>query len=73
MPRAGITPEQVQPASIDLRLGRKAYRVRASFLPGKSQTVLQQLDKLKQHEFSLDGGAVLEAGLRLRGQAAGDG
>ena len=60
--QAGITPEQVQPASIDLRLGRKAYRVRASFLPGKSQTVLQQLDKLKQHEFSLDGGAVLEEG-----------
>ena len=60
--QAGIAPEQVQPASIDLRLGRKAYRVRASFLPGKSQTVLQQLDKLKQHEFSLDGGAVLEEG-----------
>jgi dCTP deaminase len=58
----GIAADQVQPASIDLRLGRKAYRVRASFLPGKSQTVLQQLDKLKQHEFSLDGGAVLEQG-----------
>ncbi len=59
---SGISADQVQPASIDLRLGRKAYRVRASFLPGRSQTVLQQLDKLKQHEFSLDGGAVLEQG-----------
>ena len=58
----GIPSDQIQPASIDLRLGRKAYRVRSSFLPGKTQTVLQQLEKLKQHEFSLDGGAVLEQG-----------
>ncbi len=58
----GISPEQIQPASIDLRLGRKAYRVRSSFLPGKGRTVLQQLDELKQHEFSLDAGAVLEHG-----------
>ena len=29
-----IRPEQIQPASIDLRLGSVAYRVRASFLPG---------------------------------------
>mgnify|MGYP000060587726 CR=1 FL=1 len=28
---------QVQPASLDLRLGPKAWRVRASFLPGKAQ------------------------------------
>ena len=58
----GIAPEQIQPASIDLRLGRKAYRVRSSFLPGKGHTVLEQLEDLKQHEFSLDGGAVLEHG-----------
>jgi dCTP deaminase len=58
----GISPDQVQPASIDLRLGRKAYRVRSSFLPGKAHTVLQQLEDLKQHEFNLDQGAVLEHG-----------
>jgi len=57
-----ISPDQVQPASIDLRLGSKAFRVRASFLPGKNHSVSQQLDKLKQHEFSLDAGAVLEHG-----------
>jgi dCTP deaminase len=57
-----LSPEQIQPASIDLRLGSKAYRVRASFLPGRSQSVAQQLEKLKQHEFTLDGGAVLEQG-----------
>jgi dCTP deaminase len=59
---SGIDAEQIQPASVDLRLGRKAYRVRSSFLPGKAHTVLEQLDDLKQHEFSLDGGAVLEHG-----------
>jgi dCTP deaminase len=57
-----ISPDQVQPASIDLRLASKAFRVRASFLPGKSHTVTEQLDQLKQHEFSLDAGAVLEHG-----------
>lgn len=35
-----ISPDQVQPASIDLRLGREAFRVRASFLPGRSSTLV---------------------------------
>src|SRR6185295_8811131 len=43
----GIAPDQIQPASIDLRLGRKAWRVRSSFLPGKARTVLEQLENLK--------------------------
>src|SRR5947209_17967838 len=30
-----IQESQFQPASLDLRLGAKAYRIRASFLPGK--------------------------------------
>ena len=29
-----ITADQIQPASLDLRLGKVAYRIRASFLPG---------------------------------------
>jgi dCTP deaminase len=58
---AEILPDQVQPASLDLRLGSKAYRIKASFLPGR-QSVAQQLEKLKQHEFSLDSSAVLEQG-----------
>lgn len=57
-----ILGDQIQPASIDLRLGSRAFRIKASFLPGKHQSVVQQLEKLKQHEFSLDGGAVLEQG-----------
>lgn len=51
---------QYQPASIDLRLGHKAYRVRASFLPGPNKTVEKALSDLTQDEFSLEGGAILE-------------
>lgn len=53
---------QIQPASLDLRLGEKAYRVRASFLPGPGQSVQQRLDSLALHEIDLTRGAVLETG-----------
>jgi dCTP deaminase len=56
-----FAPDQIQPASLDLRLGDIAYRVRASFLPGRT-TVAQRIDELKLHEFSLSDGAVLETG-----------
>ena len=48
-----IQASQFQPASLDLRLGTKAYRIRASFLPGKDKTVQEKIDELKSHEFSL--------------------
>ncbi len=54
--------DQIQPASLDLRLGAKAYRVRASFLPGPDTAIVDRLERLKLHEFSLEGGAVLETG-----------
>ncbi len=54
--------DQIQPASLDLRLGAIAYRVRASFLPGPGTTVAQRIAELKLHEFSLATGAVLETG-----------
>ncbi|MGB3417518.1 MAG: 2'-deoxycytidine 5'-triphosphate deaminase [Mesorhizobium sp.] len=54
--------DQIQPASLDLRLGEKAWRVRASFLPGPEHTVADKLERLKLHEFSLTEGAVLETG-----------
>jgi len=57
-----IDDAQIQPASIDLRLGARAYRVRASFLPGKEYTVKQRIDNLTMHEFDLSDGAVLERG-----------
>src|SRR5689334_17279780 len=56
-----FVPDQIQPASLDLRLGEVAFRVRASFLPGRT-TVAQRIDELKLHEFSLAEGAVLETG-----------
>lgn len=58
-----IDPSQLQPASLDLRLGARAYRVRASFLPGRERTVEEQLKLLKIDEISLKNrGAVLERG-----------
>ena len=55
-----FVPDQIQPASLDLRLGEVAYRVRASFLPGPRTTVAERIDELKLHEIALGDGAVLE-------------
>jgi dCTP deaminase len=57
---AEIEDAQLQPASLDLRLGSKAYRIRASFLPGRNRTVQSQLDDIQYDEIALDDGAVLE-------------
>jgi dCTP deaminase len=57
-----IQDNQYQPASLDLRLGSVAYRVRASFLPGKDATVKQKLEDLAMHEMDIGAGAVLERG-----------
>src|SRR5579872_1788672 len=54
--------DQIQPASLDLRLGPVAYRVRASFLPGPGTAVKRRIAELKLHEFSITDGAVLETG-----------
>ena len=54
--------DQIQPASLDLRLGAWAYRVRASFLPGKRSTVAERVKELALHRMSLADGAVLETG-----------
>ncbi|MBL8566078.1 MAG: 2'-deoxycytidine 5'-triphosphate deaminase [Hyphomicrobiaceae bacterium] len=53
---------QVQPASLDLRLGTVAYRVRASFLPQPTADVASRLADLALHEVDLTNGAVLETG-----------
>jgi dCTP deaminase len=55
-------PDQIQPASLDLRLGDVAYRVRASFLPGPRTTVVERIEELKLHQIALGDGAVLETG-----------
>ncbi|MGB5864487.1 MAG: 2'-deoxycytidine 5'-triphosphate deaminase [Sulfitobacter sp.] len=57
-----IDPAQVQPASLDLRLGSIAYRVRASFLAGHSARVVDRLSEFEMHRIDLSQGAVLEKG-----------
>jgi dCTP deaminase len=57
-----LDKDQIQPASLDLRLGGKAMRVRASFMPGRNSTVADKLEKLTLHEIDLEQGAVLETG-----------
>ncbi len=55
-----IDEGQIQPASLDLRLGALAYRVRASFLPGPRASVGQKIEALSMHRIDLSAGAVLE-------------
>jgi dCTP deaminase len=54
--------DQVQPASLDLRLGERAWRVRASFLPGAGRTVAERMADVAMHRLDLSGGVVLERG-----------
>jgi dCTP deaminase len=79
-----ISLDQIQPASIDLRLGDFAYPVDASFLPGKDMKVLEKMGELDGdfEGFAMDlrKGAVLERGrlyvipllesIRLRSEVA---
>jgi dCTP deaminase len=55
-----ISDDQIQPASVDLRLGNFAHRVRASFLPGPDCTVAEKLGAMTLHTLDLRDGAVLE-------------
>ena len=57
-----IIPAQIQPASLDLRLGTVAYRVRASFLAGHGARVTDRLAEFEMHRIDLSEGAVLEKG-----------
>ena len=57
-----IEKGQIQPASLDLRLGNVAWRVRASFLTGKDKNVSDLLDEFKMHQIDMKEGAVLEKG-----------
>jgi dCTP deaminase len=62
-PERPLAPDQIQPASLDLRIGAIAYRLRASFLPGRHAKVADRLDgELVMHRIDLTDGAVLETG-----------
>jgi dCTP deaminase len=56
-----IEASQLQPASMDLRLGHYAYRVRASFLPGEA-SVLDKVDRMGGYRLDLESAPVLEKG-----------
>ena len=58
----GVLDDQIQPASLDLRLGYTAYRIRASFLPGENGQVMDKINRLAYHKIDLSQGAVLETG-----------
>ena len=59
----GVSPAQIQPSSLDLTLGSRARRLRASFLPGAGRTVAERLeDGLALHDIDLSEGGVLERG-----------
>ena len=55
-----IVDDQIQPASIDLRLGDVAYRVRASFLPGPEARCATSSISVDASHPDLGEGAVLE-------------
>lgn len=60
---AGAKRDRLQPASLDLTLGARAWRVRASFLPSRARTVAARLDDgLAMQAIDLSSGAVLERG-----------
>jgi dCTP deaminase len=60
-PAEPLLPGQVQPASLDLRLGAEAFRLRASFLPGDAP-LADRLGEFEMHRIDLRPGAVLEKG-----------
>lgn len=65
VPGAGLDSsweQRLQPAGLDLRLGAKAWRVRASFLPTERRGVRQLVEEYASHEIRLSGGTILEVG-----------
>jgi dCTP deaminase len=60
--KAPFASDQVQPASLDLRLGERAWRVRASFLPGLGRRAADRIADVAMHELDLTRSAVLERG-----------
>lgn len=60
--RAPLQPDQIQPSSIDLRLGSEAFRVRASFLANGAATITSKLEQYRLHTLDLTRPAVLEKG-----------
>ncbi len=58
--RIKIQNDQIQPSSLDLRLSNKAWRLQASFLPGREYKVVDQLSEIAMHEIDLSTGSIFE-------------
>ncbi len=56
-----LKPWQFQPVSLDLRLGREAYRIQSSFLP-ENETVMAKLKDIQLYKIDLRDGGILEKG-----------
>src|SRR5713226_10336750 len=58
--RTPILEEQIQPASLDTRVGDMAHREKESFLPGQNATVEQRINDLRMSRIDLTSSTVLE-------------
>ena len=54
--------DQIQPASLDLRLSAQAYEVPASFLPGRGRSMADRLHSMNAKRIDISGGAELKTG-----------
>jgi dCTP deaminase len=54
-----ILASQIQPVSMDLRLGPKAYRIQCSFLP-ENEPVETKLKEVSLYDFDITDGGILE-------------
>ena len=57
-----LDADQIQPSSVDLRLGARAFRVPASFLPGRGHTVADRLTQLSEGQIDLRSKTLLRKG-----------
>ena len=55
-----IPDSSIQPASMDLRLGARAWALRCSFLPDTASSVMDRVHDLAQEELDIRDGAQLE-------------
>ncbi|MEK7519997.1 MAG: 2'-deoxycytidine 5'-triphosphate deaminase [Patescibacteria group bacterium] len=57
---APVAEHQIQPASLDLRLGNRAWRMSAAMVPQRGETIQNLIAKYKRYEFEIKEGSVLE-------------
>ena len=53
-PDTPLEDGQIQPASIDVRVGQRVHRLRTSFLPRQGERVQDTLEKYSLYSFNVD-------------------